>query len=107
MIEILRYQGGDGREPFSEWLNSLRDKAAQARIRMRLRQMEAGNLGDCKAVGHGVSELRVHVGAGYRVYFGRFGTAVIVLLAGGDKDSQEKDIQRATELWLDWKRRQT
>ena len=64
MMQLLRYQREDGREPFSEWLNGLRDKMAQARIRLRLRQVEAGNLGDCEPVGEGVLELRVHVGAG-------------------------------------------
>jgi putative addiction module killer protein len=68
MIEILRYQRNDGREPFSDWLNGLRNKVAQARIRIRLRQVQAGNFGDCEPVGEGVIELRVHVGAGYRVY---------------------------------------
>jgi putative addiction module killer protein len=68
MIEILRYQRNDGREPFSDWLNGLRNKVAQARIRIRLRQVQAGNFGDCEPVGEGIIELRVHVGAGYRVY---------------------------------------
>jgi putative addiction module killer protein len=106
MIELLRYQRNDGREPFSEWLNSLRDKVAQARIRVRLRQVQAGNLGDCEPVGEGVIELRVHVGAGYRVYCGRHGKTIVLLLCGGDKGSQVADIKRAKELWSEWKRRQ-
>lgn len=106
MIELLRYQRDDGREPFSEWLNGLRDKVAQARIRVRLRQVQAGNFGDCEPVGEGVSELRVHVGAGYRVYCGRHGKTVVLLLCGGDKGSQAADIKRAKELWAEWKRRQ-
>lgn len=106
MIELLRYQRDDGREPFSEWLNGLRDKVAQARIRVRLRQVQAGNFGDCEPVGEGVSELRVHVGAGYRVYCGRHGRTVVLLLCGGDKGSQVADIKRAKELWAEWKRRQ-
>jgi putative addiction module killer protein len=69
MLELLRYQREDGREPFTEWLDAVRDKVAQARIRVRLRQVQAGNFGDCEPVGEGVIELRVHVGAGYRVYF--------------------------------------
>lgn len=64
MVEILRYQREDGCEPFTEWLNAVRDKVAQARIRVRLRQVQAGNFGDCEPVGEGVMELRVHVGAG-------------------------------------------
>lgn len=106
MIEILRYQREDGREPFTEWLNAVRDKVAQARIRIRLRQVQAGNFGDCEPVGEGVMELRVHVGAGYRVYCGRHGKAVVLLLCGGDKSSQTADIKRAKGLWLEWKRRQ-
>lgn len=107
MIEVFRYRRDDGHEPFTEWLNGIRDKVAQARIRVRLRQIEAGNLGDNEPVGEGVSELRVHVGAGYRVYFGRHGKAVVLLLCGGDKRSQTADIKRAKEMWLEWKRRQT
>jgi len=106
MIELFRYQRDDGREPFTEWLNGLRDKLAQARIRIRLRQVQAGNFGDSEPVGEGVIELRVHVGAGYRVYCGRHGKAVVLLLCGGDKGSQTADIKRAKELWSEWKRRQ-
>ena len=106
MIELFRYQRDDGREPFTEWLNGLRDKLAQARIRIRLRQVQAGNFGDCEPVGEGVIELRVHVGAGYRVYCGRHGKTVVLLLCGGDKGSQTADIKRAKELWFEWKRRQ-
>jgi putative addiction module killer protein len=106
MIELFRYQRDDGREPFTEWLNGLRDKLAQARIRIRLRQVQAGNFGDSEPVGEGVIELRVHVGAGYRVYCGRHGKTVVLLLCGGDKGSQTADIKRAKELWSEWKRRQ-
>ncbi|WP_175783012.1 type II toxin-antitoxin system RelE/ParE family toxin [Burkholderia anthina] len=106
-FELLRYQRDDGREPFTEWLNAVRDTLAQARIRERLRRVEAGNFGDCEAVGEGVIELRIHVGAGYRVYFGRYGGALVLLLSGGDKHGQPDDIRRAKEHWLNWKRRQT
>jgi putative addiction module killer protein len=106
MMQLLRYQHEDGREPFSEWLNGLRDKMAQARIRIRLRQVEAGNLGDSAPAGEGVIELRIHVGAGYRVYCGRHGKTVVLLLCGGDKASQARDIKQAKELWAQWKRRQ-
>lgn len=106
MIEVLRYQRDDGREPFTEWLNAVQDKVAQARIRVRLRQLQAGNFGDCEPVGEGVIELRVHVGAGYRVYCSRHGKAVVLLLCGGDKSGQAADIKRAKELWSEWKRRQ-
>ena len=68
--------------------------------------MQAGNLGDCEPVGEGVIELRVHVGAGYRVYCGRHGKAVVLLLCGRDKSSQAADIGSAKKLWSEWKRRQ-
>ena len=106
MIDLFRYQREDGREPFTEWLNGMRDKVAQARIRIRLRQVQTGNLGDCEPVGEGVTELRVHVGPGYRVYCGRQGKSVVILLCGGDKRSQPADIKQAKALWHDWKRRQ-
>jgi putative addiction module killer protein len=104
MIEIFRYQREDGREPFTEWLESVRDKMAQAR--MRLRQVEAGNFGDCETVGEGVIELRIHIGAGYRVYCAKHGKTVVLLLNGGGKSGQSADIKRAKEMWSDWKRRQ-
>lgn len=107
MFELLRYQRDDGREPLTDWLDSLRDKVAEARIRVRFRQVEAGNFGDSEPVGEGVIELRVHVGAGYRVDCGRRGTAQVILLCGGDKRSQAADIGRAKELWSEWKRRQS
>jgi putative addiction module killer protein len=105
-MELFRYRRPDGGEPFTEWLSTVRDNAAEARIRVRLRRVEAGNLGDCEPVGEGVMELCIHVGAGYRVYFGRQGQAVVVLLCGGDKGSQPADIRRAKSFWADWKRRQ-
>lgn len=106
MINLVRYQQINGDEPLSDWLSGVRDKIAQARIRIRLRQVEAGTFGDCEPVGEGVSELRVHVGAGYRVYFGRHGQTVVVLLCGGDKRTQTNDIKRAKLFWADWKGRQ-
>ncbi len=107
MIVLFRYRREDGREPFTEWLGSVRDQVAQARIRVRLRQVQAANFGDCEPVGEGVLELRVHVGAGYRVYCARHGKSVVLLLCGGDKASQATDIKRAKELWSEWKRRQS
>lgn len=83
---------------FESWLDGLRDKKAQVRIAARLRHAEAGNLGDCKAVGGGVSEMRVHFGPGYRLYFAQKGSILIVMLAGGDKSSQAQDIRRAQHI---------
>jgi putative addiction module killer protein len=105
-MELILYEQAEGRSPFKEWLSDLRDKVAHARILTRLRQVEAGNLGDCAPVGEGVLELRIHVGAGFRVYCGRSGNEWVILLCGGDKASQKKDIQRAKQFWADWKRRQ-
>lgn len=105
-MRVLRYTPDDVHAPFSAWLNSLRDKTAQARIRFRLRQLENGNFGDVVPVGQGVLEMRVHVGAGYRLYCGRHGDAVVVLLCGGGKSGQAADIKTAKIYWADWKRRQ-
>lgn len=107
MIKVFRYQTDDGKEPVTEWLMSLRDKQAQAKVRLRLKRLEAGIFGDCEPVGEGVLELREHLGAGYRVYFGRHGRTVVILLCGGAKKSQAADIKAAKEYWADWKRRQT
>jgi putative addiction module killer protein len=107
MIEVFRYQTVDGQEPVTDWLQSLRDKQAQAKVRIRLMRLEAGNFGDCEQVGEGVLELREHLGAGYRVYFGRHGQTIVILLCGGTKKTQAADIRMAKEYWADWKRRQT
>ena len=106
MIEILRYRTVDGREPYTEWYRGVRDGLAKAAISMRLRRVREGNLGDAKSVGEGVHELRILVGPGYRVYFGRHGETLVILLCGGDKSSQSKDIGTAKSLWAEWKRRQ-
>lgn len=100
--EIQIYETPDGKHPFSDWLESLRDINARAKIRARLDRVEAGNLGDYKAIGKGVGELRIDYGPGYRVYFGQLGTTVIVLLCGGDKSSQDEDIRQAIEYWTDY-----
>jgi len=105
MIEIRRYQLEDGSTPVAQWLTGLRDARARAQIEVRLRRVMIGNFGDCKAVGEGVTELRVDTGAGYRVYFGQHGQALVILLCGGDKGSQQADIKRAKDFWANWKRR--
>ena len=106
MIEVFRYQAVDGTEPVTDWLQSLRDKQAQAKVRIRLKRLEAGIFGDCEPVGDGVLELREHLGAGYRVYFGRHGQRIVILLCGGTKKTQNTDIKTAKAYWADWKRRQ-
>ncbi len=83
---------------FDEWFSGLRDKRGKARIEARLRRVEQGNFGDAKPIGEGVSELRIDCGPGYRVYLAQRGIEVVVLLAGGDKSTQEQDIKAALEL---------
>ena len=83
---------------FDNWLSNLKDKIGRARIINRIRAAEAGNFGDCEPVGEDVSEMRIHVGAGYRVYYTRMGDIVYLLLLGGKKSSQSRDIKRAIEL---------
>ena len=85
-------------EVFDAWFGSLRDKQAARRIQVRIDRAEEGNFGDCKPVGEGVSEMRIHYGPGYRVYFAQRGLEIVVLLAGGDKGTQDKDIKRALGL---------
>lgn len=100
---ILIFEGQDGKCPFSDWLLNLRDVKARAIIRARLERVRLGNLGDCKAVGDGVSELRISFGPGYRVYFGQDGTKLVILLCGGDKTTQKRDIAKAKLLWMEYK----
>src|SRR5665213_2098855 len=85
-------------ETFSSWLTALRDDRARARIAARIRRLAFGNLGDVRPVGEGVSELRIDVGAGYRVYFVQRGSLLLVLLCGGDKATQTRDIAAAKRL---------
>lgn len=93
MLEIRRT------DEFAKWLKKLRDATARARINLRVRRIElTGNLGDYKPVGEGVSEIRIDYGPGYRVYFGRRGNEIILLLIGGDKSTQQRDIAKAKQL---------
>jgi len=85
-------------EEFDTWLAALKDRKGRARIVERIRSAERGNFGDCEPVGEGVSEMRIHFGPGYRVYFTRRGEVVYLLLLGGDKSSQKRDIRRAIQM---------
>ena len=85
-------------EVFDVWLSALKDKIGRARITHRIRSAEHGNFGDCEPVGDGVFEMRVHVGPGYRVYYTRRGQVIYLLLLGGDKSTQKRDIKRAIEM---------
>ena len=85
-------------ETYAQWIDNLRDLQARARVQVRIERLAAGNSGDVKAVGEGVSELRIDYGPGYRVYFTKRGREVVILLAGGDKSTQPADIKVALRL---------
>lgn len=104
MIEIQEYLDTRGRSPFARWFNRL-DAQAAAKVVTVLVRMENGNLSNSKSVGAGVLECRIDFGPGYRVYFGRDGDDLIVLLGGGTKPRQQKDINMAQDLWQEYKRR--
>ena len=93
------YVDEDGNEPFTKWLNALKDAKTRARIRRRLDRVGLGNLGDYQSVGEGVYELRLFFGPGYRIYFGEVDDTIVLLLCGGDKSTQSKDIKRAKSYW--------
>lgn len=105
--EVFEYLAEDGRNPFREWLEALADREARARVRVRINRIRLGNFGDCKSVGGGVSELRIPYDPGYRVYFGKQGNMVVVLLCAGDKRTQTGDIEIAQLRWQDYLRRST
>ena len=104
VIEV--YQDESGNEPFTKWLDSLKDHRTRARIDNRLERVRAGNFGDFESVGDGVFELRLPFGAGYRIYYGRWRHETVVLLAGGSKRTQARDIRKAKQYWEDYQRNQ-
>lgn len=99
--DILIYKTREGKEPFIAWLFSLRDKMIRHRIEVRIDRIRHGNYGDHKRF-HGIMELRLEFGKGYRVYCGEDGNKIIILLTGGDKAYQDKDIEEAVEYWRDY-----
>ena len=107
MVEVYRYKTEAGAEPVTEWLLSLKDNLVQAKMRLRINRVAEGNFGDCSSVGDGVSELREHIGAGFRMYFGQQGKTIVILLCGGTKRTQTSDINTAKRYWADWKKRQS
>lgn len=90
---------------FRDWLRSLRDARTKAKIAARIKRLGGGNPGDVKPIGEGLSEMRIHVGPGYRVYYMMHGSALVVLLCGGDKSSQSRDIADAKHIAAEWRRR--
>ena len=106
MVNTLNeYTDEQGSSPYADWLRSLRDAKARARIMMQVDRMELDLFGDSKPIGDGLSELRIHYGPGYRVYYAKEGKHIYLLLCGGDKSTQSKDIKRAKNYWQDHKRR--
>jgi len=99
---VIVYRDAAGKEPFNDWLNGLRDSRTRRRILQRLFRLESGNFGDCKPVGGGVNELRFFFGPGYRVYYGQDGDTLVVLLCGGDKGNQRKNIRQAQDYWKEY-----
>lgn len=96
---IKEYITAEGKNPFRDWLDSLKDIRAQAKIDVRIARLRLGNFGDAKSVGKGVYELRVKYGPGYRIYYGLEGSKIVLLLCAGDKSSQKKDIKKSHTYW--------
>ena len=104
MIDLQEYTSTDGRSPFADWFNEL-DASAAAKIAAALIRLEQGNFSNVKGVGASVLEYRVDFGSGYRIYFGKDGERLVILLAGGTKNRQQKDIEVAQARWEDYKQR--
>ena len=101
--EIEYFQTSTGRVPFNEWFESIKDWTTRNRIASRLTSLRFGNFGDCHSVGGGVFELRFHFGPGHRIYFSEVGNTIVLLLCGGDKSRQDRDIARAKTYWQEYK----
>lgn len=104
--DLKIYETEEGDAPFSSWLDSLKDRKATAIIRKWLDRISLGNLGDCKSVGDGVFELRIDDAPGYRVYFAQLEMLIILLLCGGDKSTQDRDLQKAKQFWINFRQRE-
>jgi putative addiction module killer protein len=105
VVEIRHYVSRTGKDIFDDWLSRLRDTRTQAKVVTRINRLAAGNFGDCKPLRHGLCELRIDWGPGYRVYYAMLGTVGVLLLCGGDKRKQSSDINRALEYLKDYKER--
>ena len=100
-LDLRHYRTSDGGDPVGEWIDSLADRRAAAAVLLRIGRLRRGLFGDCRSVGGGVSELRIHIGAGYRVYFVRPDPHTVLLLRGGDKRHQHDDIESARRTWTE------
>ena len=103
--DVQLYVTEEGKSPFEDWLEGLRDRKARAAIDARIARLRLGLVGNVREVGEGVHELKVDVGQGYRVYFGNVSNVVVLQLCGGDKRTQKADIKRAREFWSDYQER--
>ena len=104
-IEIELYETATGKRPFEIWIKEIKEIHTRAKILTRLDRLKIGNFGDCKTLQEGVCELRIHYGPGIRIYYGKIGNKVILLLCGGDKGSQDRDIEKAREYLKDYQSR--
>ena len=102
---VRNYATLEGKVPFEEWLLSIKDRKARAIIRNRINRVRMGNMGDTESVGDGVFELRIHFGPGFRLYFGELEQVIVILLYGGIKRTQRRDIERAKEYWQELRSR--
>lgn len=102
MKSLRIYKTREGKSPFIEWIENVKDHIAIAQVNNRVRRLSLGQRGDYKRVGKGVFELRIHHSSGYRVYFAEQGKEIVILLLGGDKSSQKRDINQAIRYWQDY-----
>ena len=105
MYQVRHYLSTAGADLFSDWLKRVRDPVAKVQIVKRIYRLEQGNFGDNSFCGKGVWEMRIDVGAGYRIYYARAGERIMLLLCGGDKRAQDTDIKDAKKHWKDWQKR--
>ena len=102
MVDIRKYRDSQGRIPFDEWINGIRDTRAKQRIQIRIRRLSLGLEGDWKSLGKGLRDLRIPEGKGYRLYYSWDGDATVILLCGGDKTSQKRDVEKAIGYLRDY-----
>jgi len=104
-MEVHVYVDSTGKTPFTDWMEKLRDRKARVKIHTRIDRLRLGNAGDYKTLGNGLFELRIHYGPGYRIYFGKAGESLILLLCAGNKATQRQDVNLAKQYWMDYRRR--
>lgn len=102
---VYNYQTISGNKPFGEWFASLKDRKTRSLVRIRINRLRLGNFGDCRHLGEGIYELRINYGPGYRVYFGDLDGENVILLCGGDKKTQTRDIEKARKYWQELRSR--